>query len=236
MEDHRLLLVDDEQGLITMLKTVLEKEGFSSIDSALTGETALQKTASQEYDLIVLDVMLPDMHGFELCRKIRTFSFAPILFLTAKTSDLDKLTGLGAGGDDYMTKPFNPLEVAARIKARFRREEVYQKQSSQKKRTLMFDKLVIDSNAASVALSGRNIELTAKEFELLLFLAEHPNQIFTATQLYEQVWGMDSLGDDKTVTVYIMRLRKKLETDPKHPKLLLNLRGIGYKLNVGGGK
>lgn len=231
MENHRLLLVDDEQGLITMLKTVLGREDGYQIDSALSGRTAIEKAAVHEYDLIILDVMLPDIDGFEVCRQIRSFSFVPILFLTAKTSDLDKLTGLSIGGDDYITKPFNPLEVVARIKARFRREDVYQSSSEKAKQQLKFGELVIDRNAAKVMLSNRNVELTAKEFELLTFLAEHPNQVFTASQLYEKVWGMTSYGDDKTVTVYIMRLRTKIENDSKHPQLLLNLRGIGYKFN-----
>lgn len=234
MNNHSILLVDDEMGLIKMLKTVLQKEGFVKIDSALTGSSALEKVQSTQYELIVLDVMLPDIEGFELCRKIREITYAPILFLTARTSDLDKLTGLEVGGDDYITKPFNPLEVVARIKAHFRRKAVYSHDKPKELNKIKLGNLEIDKNAAIVTLSGKTLELTSKEFELLILLAEHSNQVFTVTQLYERVWGMDSFGNDKTVTVHIMRLRKKLEVDPKNPKLIVNLRGIGYKLNPDG--
>lgn len=234
MDHHAILLVDDEQGLVKMLQTVLQKEGFHLVDSVFSGATAIKKVEAKQYDLIVLDVMLPDIDGFEVCRRIRDFSYTPILFLTAKTSDLDKLTGLGIGGDDYITKPFNPLEVVARIKAHFRREEVYQYQSKNLEQKIEYGNLHINKTEALVTLSGQKIELTAKELELLVFFAEHPNQIFTATQLYEKVWGMDSNGDDKIVTVYVMRLRKRLEAKPHKPQLFINLRGIGYKFHPGG--
>ncbi|NMF04190.1 response regulator transcription factor [Clostridium beijerinckii] len=234
MDNHSILLVDDEAGLIEMLKKVLKKEGFIFIDSALTGAVALNNVKNKQYDLIILDVMLPDIEGFELCREIRKFTYAPIIFLTARTSELDMITGFGTGGDDYITKPFSPLEVVARIKAHFRRKEIYETQKTGHSQYIKIGELEIDKNSAIVQLSKRTIELTAKEFELLVFFAEHPNQIFTITQLYEKVWGMDSLGDDQTVKVHIMRLRKKLESDSKNPKLIQNVRGLGYKLNAKG--
>lgn len=229
MRLQKILIIDDEPGIVKMLETMLRKEGYASISSAFTGREAMEKVSSQVYDLIVLDVMLPDTDGFKLCPKIRQHTAVPILFLTARSSDLDKLTGLGIGGDDYITKPFNPLEVVARINVQFRRQEQY-KNAWQSKDIYRFGSVVIDRKAAQLWVNGKEIPCPAKEFELLLFLADHPNQVFTAGQLYEHVWGYDTIGDEKTVAIHIMRLRKKIERDAKYPSLIVNLRGIGYKL------
>lgn len=228
MRLQKILIIDDEPGIVKMLETILRKEGYTSISSAFTGREAMDKISHHPYDLIVLDVMLPDADGFQLCQKIRQYTTVPILFLTARSSDLDKLTGLGLGGDDYITKPFNPLEVAARIHVQFRRLEQYQP-ASQAKETYCFDSVVIDKKAAQLWVDGKETPCPAKEFELLLFLVDHPNQVFTAGQLYEHVWGYDSMGDEKTVAIHIMRLRKKIEQDAKQPSLIVTLRGIGYK-------
>lgn len=228
MRSQKILIIDDEPGIVKMLETILRKEGYTSISSALTGQEALEKISSHPYDLIVLDVMLPDTDGFQLCQKIRQHTAVPILFLTARSSDLDKLTGLGIGGDDYITKPFNPLEVAARIHVQFRRQEQYQS-VSQATEIYAFSSIVIDKKAAQLWVNGEEVPCPAKEFELLRFLADHPNQVFTAGQLYEHVWGYDSMGDEKTVAIHIMRLRKKIEQDAKQPSLIVTLRGIGYK-------
>ena len=228
MRLQKILLVDDEPGIVRMLETVLRKEGYTSISSAFTGQEAMEKISRNPYDLIVLDIMLPDTDGFHLCQEIRQHTTVPILFLTARSGDLDKLTGLGIGGDDYITKPFNPLEVAARINVQFRRQEQYQN-TSQAAEVYHFGPVVIDRKAAQLWMDGKEIPCPAKEFELLLFLADHPNQVFTAGQLYERVWGYDSVGDEKTVAIHIMRLRKKIEKDAKEPSLIVNLRGIGYK-------
>lgn len=229
MRLQRILIVDDEPGIIKMLETILRKEGYTAISSALTGREAMEKIGQNPYDLIVLDIMLPDTDGFQLCQKIRQQTAAPILFLTARSSDLDKLTGLGIGGDDYITKPFNPLEVVARINVQFRRQEQYQA-ALQKTEVYQFGNVTIDRKAAQLRVDGNEVPCPAKEFELLLFLADHPNHVFTAGQLYEHVWGYDSNGDEKTVAIHIMRLRKKIERDAREPSLIVNLRGIGYKL------
>lgn len=229
MRPQSILLVDDEPGIVTMLETILRKEGYTSIHSAFTGREALDKISLTPYDLIVLDVMLPDTDGFQLCQQIRQHTAVPILFLTARSSDLDKLTGLGIGGDDYITKPFNPLEVAARIHVQFRRQLQYQP-AIQEAEQYRYGSVVIDKKAAQLRVNGNEVPCPAKEFELLLFLAAHPNQVFTAGQLYEQIWGFDSMGDEKTVAIHIMRLRKKIEQDAKQPSLIVTLRGIGYKL------
>ena len=228
MRLQKILIVDDEPGIVKMLETILRKEGYSSISSAFTGQEAMEKINQGLYDLIVLDVMLPDTDGFQLCQEIRQHTNVPILFLTARSGDLDKLTGLGIGGDDYITKPFNPLEVAARINVQFRRQEQYQN-ASQTTEVYRFGTVVIDRKAAGLWVDDKEIPCPAKEFELLLFLADNPNQVFTAEQLYEYVWGYDSLGDEKTVAIHIMRLRRKIEQNAKQPTLIVNLRGIGYK-------
>lgn len=228
MYHQRILLVDDDPGMIEMLKKVLQKEGYSFISSAFTGEEALTQVKQQSFDYIVLDVMLPDIDGFNLCQSIRQITHSPILFLTARSSDLDKLTGFGVGGDDYVTKPFNPLEIVARIKAHFRRTRVNQS-SVTSDGAIQHGRLVIDKQAGQLFLDGQEIYCPAKELAILHFLASHPNQVFTAGQLYEKIWGYDYYGDAKTVAVHIMRLRKKIERDPKHPELIVTLRNIGYK-------
>lgn len=228
LRSQKILIVDDEPGIVKMLETILRKEGYTAINCAFTGQEAIEKVCRDSYDLIVLDVMLPDTDGFQVCQKIRQHTSVPILFLTARSSDLDKLTGLGIGGDDYITKPFNPLEVAARIHVQFRRLEQYQA-VEQTTELYRFGSVVIDKKAAQLWVDGIEVPCPAKEFELLLFLANHPNQIFTAGQLYERVWGYDSIGDEKTVSIHIMRLRKKIEKDVKQPTLIVTLRGIGYK-------
>ncbi|WEG12364.1 response regulator transcription factor [Pullulanibacillus sp. KACC 23026] len=228
MRLQKILIVDDEPGIVQMLKTILTKEGYSSIHTAFTGQEAKELISQNQYDLILLDVMLPDTDGFQLCQEIRQHSNVPILFLTARSGDFDKLTGLGIGGDDYITKPFNPLEVVARINVQFRRQEHYQ-QSARQSKIDRFGQVTIDRKAAQLWVNGEEISCPAREFELLLFLADHPNQVFTASQLYENVWGYDSIGEEKTVSIHIMRLRKKLEEDPRHPSLIVTMRGIGYK-------
>ncbi|MFD3270058.1 response regulator transcription factor [Paenibacillus dendritiformis] len=229
MRNEHILLVDDEEGILTMLGTMLQKEGFHRIVTAATGREALQAVAAASFDLIVLDVMLPDMDGFELCRSIRRHTSVPLLFLTARSGDLDKLMGLGIGGDDYITKPFNPLEVVARIQAQLRRQQLYQSSQQPSPHIFDFGLFVVNRSAAQLIVNGTDIPCPAKEFELLLYFCENPNQVFTALQLYEQVWGTALLGDEKTVVIHISRLRKKLEANPAEPKIIVNLRGLGYK-------
>lgn len=228
MRLQRILVVDDETGIVQMLETMLRKEGYTHIDSAFNGADAIEKVLKNTYDLVLLDVMLPDTDGFQLCRKMREITVAPILFLTARTSDFDKLTGLGIGGDDYITKPFNPLEVIARINVQFRRKEQYQR-TTQEEEPYRFGAVVIDRKAGRLEVGEKDMPCPAKEFELLLFLVAYPNQVFTVSQLYEHIWGFDSVGDEKTVGIHISRLRKKIEKDVKHPEYIVNLRGIGYK-------
>ncbi|KEK22992.1 response regulator transcription factor [Bacillus gaemokensis] len=229
MRTENILLIDDEQGILDMLVLTLKKENFIHITTALNGTETLNLVKSRSFDIILLDVMLPDIDGFELCRQIRNYTNTPILFVTARSSDLDKLTGLGIGGDDYITKPFNPLEVAARINVQLRRLNMIQENHNEENSNLHFQSFSIYPSEGLITVNEEPVHCTAKELELLTFLCTHPNRIFTAEQLYEQVWGLSSMGDDKTVVMHISKLRKKIEEDPKSPKCIINLRGIGYK-------
>lgn len=225
----RLLLVDDEIGLLEMLNTALIQEGFSQIDTATNANDALHLVSKHEYCVIVLDVMLPDMNGYKLCSKIRDITNAPIMFLTARTTDLDILTGLNVGADDYITKPFKPLEVIARIKAKIRREQRYHPSQTLKETEFNFGYLRVNQDTAQVVVCGEEVPFTAKEFQLLCFFCKHPEFIFSLQSLYEKVWGTDYLGDTNSVMVYINRIRKKVEKNPRNPEVLINIRGLGYK-------
>ena len=227
--NEKLLLVDDEKGILTMLKNLLNQEGYTQISTASSGNEALNLVEHMAFDLIVLDVMLPDIDGFALCQQIRKITSVPILFLTARTGDLDKLMGLGIGGDDYITKPFNPFEVAARIRAHLRRQNLNKSLNARQEEILDFGFFSLHKSAGQLIVNGTDQQCTAKEFELLVFLCEHPNRIFTAQQLYEHVWGSSIQGDEKTVVIHISKLRKKIEKDPSKPSILVNIRGIGYK-------
>ncbi len=229
MEQGKILLVDDEIAILTMLKTILTKEGFTKIDTAITAEEALSYCKQQSYDLILLDVMLPGQSGFDICPQIRQLTNAPIFFVTARTSDLDKLSGFALGGDDYITKPFNPLEVVARIKAQLRRIKTQPEVST----TLQFPQLMIHTASGDVYFQGKPIELSAQVYQLLLFFAKHPNQLFTKSQLYENVWQDTYLGEDNTVMVHIRKLRQKIEDNPSNPERIVTVRGLGYKFVPG---
>lgn len=229
MEQRKILLVDDEIAILTMLKTILTKEGFTKIDTAITAEEALSYCKQQSYDLILLDVMLPGQSGFDICPQIRQLTNAPIFFVTARTSDLDKLSGFALGGDDYITKPFNPLEVVARIKAQLRRIKTQPEVST----TLQFPQLMIHTASGDVYFQGKAVELSAQVYQLLLFFAKHPNQLFTKSQLYENVWQDAYLGEDNTVMVHIRKLRQKIEDNPSNPERIVTVRGLGYKFVPG---
>lgn len=230
IDDASILIVDDEVGILKLLELTLRKEHFTRIVTATTKEMALKALAEKEFELILLDVMLPDGDGFALCSAIRQHTVAPILFISARSSDFDKLTGLSVGGDDYITKPFNPLEVVARVRAILRRQHVYMKQAMQvESKSYVYDTFTFSPNEALLTVNGEAVQATAKELELLQFFCENPNRVFTSSQIYELVWGADVFGEEKTVTIHIARLRKKLGDDTRKPTIIVNLRGIGYK-------
>jgi len=230
-EDANILVVDDEVGILNLLEITLRKEHFSHITTVTTKADALQSLSEDDFDIILLDVMLPDGEGFALCSEIRVHTTTPILFISARSSDFDKLTGLSVGGDDYITKPFNPLEVVARIRAILRRQRLYEGQATQtESKSFDYDTFTFSPEEASLTVRGEAVEITAKELDLLQFFCQHPNQVFTTSQIYESVWGEDAFGEEKTVTIHIAKLRKKLDDHTRQPKIIVNLRGLGYKL------
>ena len=230
--EKKILLVDDEEDILDVLETVLTKEGFQNIHKVATGLEAVQKAKQLNPDVIILDIMLPDIDGYEVCRQIREFTYAPILFLSAKADDVDKLLGLGMGGDDYITKPFSPKEVAFRIKAQFRRMG-YSKQldTAQPKTVLSFGHIEINPTRGEVTKASEMVSLTALEYHLLLLFVDHPNQILSKETLTEKVWGNSFEGNDNALMVHIHHLRQKIETDPSKPVHILTQRGLGYKFN-----
>lgn len=232
MYTAKILIVEDEVAISTMLKTILMKEGFRNIDTVYNATDALVKCQHHTYELILLDVMLPDRSGFDICPQIRELTDAPIFFLTARTSDLDKLSGFALGADDYISKPFNPLEVVARVKAHLRRHATKPKNDVE----LSFPDLHIQLNAGVVTVHGEVVDLPAQVYQLLVFFCQHPNQLFSKAQLYERVWGDEFLGVDNTVMVHIRKLREKIEVDPSNPKWIMTARGLGYKFVPNGGE
>ena len=229
---ERILIVDDEEGLLTLLKITLNKEQYNNITCVSTGAKALECIENNQYDLIILDVMLPDYSGFDLCTNFRKKTIAPIIFLTARASDYDKLSGLAIGGDDYITKPFNTMELVARIKAIFRRQQLERSVLCNHSENILvynYGYIVLDMAHALLTVSGKNVECTAKELELLEFFCQNPNRVFTTSHRYDKIWGLQGYGDEKTVTIHISKLRKKILDDNKPYKVITNLRGIGYK-------
>nr|WP_155113399.1 response regulator transcription factor [Metabacillus mangrovi] len=227
------MLVDDERSIVKLMETVLRKEGFTHIHSAFTAEEALECVSRNPIDIVVLDVTLPGQSGFAICPKIREISDAYILFLTARVSDLDVLTGFAIGGDDYITKPFNPLEIAARIKARLRRNQAPSHSLKETGRKHDFGRFILDEEAGELIVDGEAVQTPAQVFLLLQYLCQHPNTVLSKTKMLEAVWGFDSFVDDNTVTVHIRRIRERIEKDPSHPELLVTVRGLGYKLVKG---
>ncbi len=232
--DIKIMIVDDEPSIVTMLQMVLRREGFHQLYAASTCAEALDLAVRIAPDIILLDIMLPDGSGLELCSKLREYGNPHILFLTAKASDLDVLRGFAMGGDDYITKPFNPLEVAARVQARIRRLEPQAPTDSPVKRSnsgvYRFGRFTVNEAEGELIVEGQPVPCPAQVFQLLLHFCKFPGVVFSKTQLYDKVWGINGQGDDSTVMVHIRRIRERIEIDPGNPKLLLTVRGLGYKL------
>ncbi len=221
----RILIVDDEPLIVKGLKYSLETDGYET-EAAADGEEALVKFGAGQFDLVLLDVMLPKMDGIEVCQRIRESSSVPIIMLTAKGEDMDKILGLEYGADDYMTKPFNILEVKARIKTIFRRTAMMQKESTQ--RVLTVRDMKINLNNRSVTIGNREINLTAKEFDLLQLFVSNRGKVFSRESLLETIWKYYYLGDLRTVDVHIRRLREKIEKEPSQPEYIFTKWGVGY--------
>ncbi len=224
---EKILVVDDEKPIVDILKYNLEKEGYSVL-TAFDGEEALTLVAAEHPHLIILDIMLPKKDGFAVCREIRSKWEIPILMLTAKEMEMDKVLGLELGADDYVTKPFSSREVLARVKALLRRSGITGSQLQQEKAKIEVGSILVDQNEMQVYVLGHSIELTLREYNLLLFLIMKPGFVFSREQLLDQVWGYDYIGDDRTVDVTVRRLREKLEQDPAQPEYIKTKRGVGY--------
>lgn len=222
----KVLVVDDEKLIVKGIKFSLEQDEME-VTAAYDGEEALELAKNNSFDIILLDVMLPGLSGFEVCQAIREFSDVPIIMLTAKGEDMDKILGLEYGADDYITKPFNILEVKARIKAIIRRNQKksYTEDAPQ---ILEEGELRIDMDGRRVSIAGEDINLTAKEFNILTLLLFHPNKVYSRDDLLKQVWGSDALGDGRTVDVHVRRLREKIESNPGDPKYIQTKWGVGY--------
>jgi two-component system response regulator VicR len=231
LANERILIADDEQELVEIMTDYLKAEGFEVLTS-FDGEEALKSFDRFGPQLVLLDVMMPKLDGMEVCRLIRARTDVPVLMLSAKSGDIDKILALGLGADDYITKPFSPGELVARVKAQLRR---YLRLSFQPPQPsiLRYSKLEIDSRAYTVRLGGKIIDLTAKEFELLNFMASNPMQVFSREQLFNKIWGFSEFGDINTVTVHIRKIREKIESDPSNPVFIKTVWSVGYKFDGG---
>ena len=227
MEKTRVLIVDDDPNINQLIKLYLEKEGYET-ETAERGAAALNLFKKNPPQIVLLDLMLPGMDGWQVCREIRKISTIPIIMLTAKDETFDKVLGLELGADDYMTKPFDPKELIARIKAVMRRTQT----AVAPERELAFPNLVINMSTYLVTYNGKDIEMPPKEIELLYFLAAHPNKVFTRDQLLEQVWGFDYFGDSRTVDVHIKRIREKLPGSEEYGWQIKTVWSVGYKFEV----
>ena len=225
--DRRVLIVDDEKLIVKGLKFSLEQDNME-VDVAYDGREALEKAMNNQYDIILLDVMLPELNGFEVCQQVRDFSDVPIIMLTAKGDDMDKILGLEYGADDYITKPFNILEVKARIKAIMRRMGKNKQQAKDTSKIIISGDMKIDLDSRRVFIENREVNLTAKEFDLLELLITNPNKVYNREKLLNLVWGYDYPGDVRTVDVHVRRLREKIENNPSEPKYIHTKLGVGY--------
>lgn len=224
----RILIVEDELDLANIIKDYLEKELYE-VEICSQGDEAIEIFDKFKPSLVILDLMLPGMNGYEICQNIRIKSTIPILILSAKIDEFDKVKGLDLGADDYITKPFRPRELLARVNAQLRRSQVFNKDNLE---IIDIENIRIYTKEYKVEKNGRDLDLSRNEFELLIFLSKNPRQVFSREQLYERIWGFDSYGDLNTVTVTINRLRQKIEDNPKNPKYILTVWGVGYKFEI----
>lgn len=229
INESTILLVDDETDITGLIEEVLIKDGFEHIYKANCGQAAVELCKETDPDVIVLDVMLPDIDGIEVCRKIRSFTYAPIIFLSSKNDDVDKILGLSCGGDDYITKPFSPRELVFRIKAQLRRLQYNQANITAQHNIIKTGDLKADTDSCCVYNNDQQLDLTAREFKMLLYFMENQGKIISKEHLYEQVWGELSAVCDNTIMVHIRHLREKIEDDPSHPEKIITVKGLGYK-------
>ena len=227
----RILIVEDEETIADLERDYLELSGFE-VEVANDGETWLEKALTDQFDLVILDLMLPGVDGFEICREVRQKKNTPIIMVSAKKDDIDKIRGLGLGADDYMTKPFSPSELVARVKAHLARYERLIGSNVQTNDIIEIRGLKIDTTARRVWVNGEEKAFTTKEFDLLTFLAGHPNHVYTKDELFSEIWDMESIGDIATVTVHIKKIREKIEYDTSKPQYIETIWGVGYRFKV----
>ena len=228
---HSILIVEDEEAIADLEKDYLELSGFE-VEVANDGETGLKKALENDYDLFILDLMLPGVDGFEICRQVRDEKNTPIIMVSAKKDDIDKIRGLGLGADDYITKPFSPSELVARVKAHMARYDRLVGSAVEENKVIDIRGLKIDTTARRVWVNGEEKPFTTKEFDLLTFLASHPNHVYTKDELFSEIWDMESIGDIATVTVHIKKIREKIEFDTSKPQYIETIWGVGYRFKV----
>lgn len=228
---EKILIIEDELAIAELEKDYLELAGFE-VELETEGNMGLQRVLFENYNLVVLDLMLPGMDGFEICKRIREEKNIPIIMVSAKKDDIDKIRGLGLGADDYMTKPFSPSELVARVKAHLARYERLLGSNVAQNTVIEIRGIRIDKTARRVYVNGEEKPFTTKEFDLLTFLAEHPNHVFTKDELFREIWDMDSIGDIATVTVHIKKIREKVEINTAKPQYIETIWGVGYRFKV----
>ena len=226
----KILIIEDERSIAELERDYLEINGYE-VDIECRGKTGLMQAKNKDYDLIILDLMLPEISGFEICREIRRIKDIPVIMVSAKKEDVDKIRGLGLGADDYVTKPFSPGELVARVKAHLSRYERLSTKE-EKKEEIKIRGLVIDKVSRRVFVNDKERVFTTKEFDLLTFLASNTNRVFTKEQLFNNIWSMDSQGDLATVTVHIRKIREKIEADPSNPQYIETIWGVGYRFEA----
>lgn len=227
----KVLIIEDEEAIADLEKDYLELSGFS-VEIENDGIAGLKRALTEDFDMFILDLMLPGMDGFEICKKIREEKNTPVLMVSAKKDDIDKIRGLGLGADDYMTKPFSPSELVARVKAHLSRYERLIGSNVEENDVIEIRGLKIDTTARRVWVNGEERSFTTKEFDLLTFLAGHPNHVYTKEELFREIWDMESVGDIATVTVHIKKIREKIEYDTSHPQYIETIWGVGYRFKV----
>ncbi|MBR4138925.1 MAG: response regulator transcription factor [Lachnospiraceae bacterium] len=227
----KILIIEDEVAIAELEKDYLELSGFE-VEVETQGDVGLIRALKDEFDLIILDLMLPGIDGFEICRKIRETKNTPIIIVSAKKDDIDKIRGLGMGADDYMTKPFSPSEMVARVKAHLARYERLISSGMPRNDIIEIRGIKIDKTARRVWVNGEETNFTSKEFDLLTFLAQNPNHVYTKEELFQEIWDMESIGDIATVTVHIKKIREKIEYDTSKPQYIETIWGVGYRFKV----
>lgn len=227
----KILIIEDEEAIAELEKDYLELSDFEvAIETA--GDVGLERALKEDFQLVILDLMLPTMDGFEICKRIREKKDIPVIMVSAKKDDIDKIRGLGLGADDYMTKPFSPSELVARVKAHLARYDRLVGSGVQKNDVIEIRGIKIDKTARRVYINGEEKIFTTKEFDLLTFLAQNPNHVFTKEELFQKIWGMESIGDIATVTVHIKKLREKIEMNTSKPQYIETIWGVGYRFKI----